>query len=146
MSDFICKHCGSTRTKINKTRPLADGSITYSVKCKDCGKYSSHNDGNIAAGITEKTNGHSSKRLTKKDFLTKYDLKIIVYDYLKGLPRDEMVSQQQVEIDCEVRKFQSYKRVFESSELSKFKGKVRGEVWWSHPETISELKSEGILL
>jgi len=38
-----------------------------------------------------------------------------------------------------------YRRWLDSSELNKYRGKAGGQTYWSHPDSITEMKNDAVL-
>ncbi len=83
--------------------------------------------------------------LSKEEFIEKYDLRSIIFAELRKLKKDVMVPDSVL-----VQRFRGkpgYRTILQSPEAKPFYGKaLGGGIWWSHQETIHELKEEGRLI
>ncbi len=82
--------------------------------------------------------------ITEAELRSMYDIRKIVKDELDDIPKGEFWRDADF-----VRRFQGkagFRSVLESPEVSQYRGKASGQVFWGHPDSIKKLKQEGILL
>jgi len=87
--------------------------------------------------------------MTKDELRRQHDVKTIVMEALKDLPyRKEGVIYTEAEFIrlSGLSGKSGYRPVLESAATSEYRGKAGGKTYWAHPQTIRELKMEGVLL
>ena len=135
---MICKRCGSEMSK-NGTF-LKNGVRMQKYRCKNC-KYEQKAGDNIVEPIQEKTAG-----ITEEQFRAKFDLTFIVSKKCKELKPGVYLSMGEFIKFCGITPGAGYRQVLEHPDFDSYRGRIRGDIYWSHPESISKMKTEGILI
>lgn len=136
-----CPKCGNEMAKNGKK----DGKQKY--LCSKCGcnriegtearlpeNYSAPKDEAIApVGLSEAA------------LRQKHDTKFILTSAAAELKEGRYLTQSEFILQAGVRMGAGYRDVIEHPEFDKYKGRAGGQFYWSHPSSISKLKSEGVL-
>ena len=134
-----CPYCYSELIKTAGTRKRIGGGITQRFHCKSCKK-----------GFSETTaivnTNQNTNSMTEEELRSKYDNKFILRKAVSNLERGIYVPENEFINKCGVKISAGYKLIVESDEFSKFRGLAPGGVaYWSHPDSIQKMKTEGIL-
>jgi DNA-directed RNA polymerase subunit M/transcription elongation factor TFIIS len=137
---MICKKCGNAMVK-NGTY-LKNGERKQKYKCSKCGYETKLSDEPVRIETeTQKISG-----ITEEQFRAKFDLNFIVSKKCKELQRGIFLSLGEFVKLCGITPGSGYRQVLEHPDFDSYRGKIRGEIYWSHPESITKMKSEGILI
>lgn len=74
---------------------------------------------------------------------SKHDNKFILQTKVKRLEEDRFLTDSEFKTSCNLNT--GYKDTIELAEFSKYKGKAGSTIYWSHPDSIKQLKDEGVL-
>lgn len=135
---MICNKCNGEMSR-NGYR-LKAGMKTQVYKCKKCG----HEQIGESAP-EEKKDEFKPVGLNEEQFRAKFDLRFIVEAKCRTLQKGIFLSMSEFVKFCGITPSSGYRDVMLHSDFDAFRGKVRGEIYWSAPESISKLRSEGIL-
>lgn len=83
------------------------------------------------------------KGITVSELRLKHDNKFIIKTNAKKLEKDMFLTDSEFRTSCNFTG--GYKDAIEHSDFSIYKGKAGGTIYWSHPESISRMKNEGVL-
>ena len=83
--------------------------------------------------------------LTEAQLRSMYDIRFIVATKCKELKAGVFLSRAEFVQFCGIRPGQGYTDVINHPDYDAFRGKVAGQVYYSHPDSIRKLKSEGVL-
>ena len=110
-------------------------------RCKKC-NYETH-DGVVqqTEPLQEKTAG-----MTEEQFRAKFDLTFIVAKKCKELKMGVYLSMSEFIKFCGIQPGTGYRQVLEHPDFEEYRGKVRSDYFWSHPESIRKMKGEGLLM
>ena len=137
---MICKRCESRMVK-NGTF-LKKGERKQKYKCSKCG-YETKNAEEI---IVVKEPEQKIAGITEEQFRAKFDLTFIVGKRCKDLQRGIYLSMGEFIKFCGITPGAGYRQVLEHPDFDSYRGRIRGEIYWSHPESITKMKTEGILI
>ena len=131
-----CPKCGNVMAK----NGLKDGKQKY--LCSKCGI-------NRLEGtdqrITVPTPTATQFGLTEEALRQKHDTKFILTSAAAELKEGRYLTQSEFILQAGVRMGAGYRDVIEHPEFDKYKGRAGGQVYWSHPASVSKLKAEGVL-
>ena len=131
-----CPKCGTPAGKNGKT---ADGRQKY--RCLPCKhNFERPKEGEILEIATEQAIG-----LTEAQLRAKYDVRFIVATKCKELKPGVYLTKSEFINFCGIRPGQGYTDVISHPDYDAFRGKVAGQVYYSHPDSIRKLKSDGVL-
>jgi len=133
---MICKKCGSQMSKNGTT--VKSGRKIQKYVCGKCGF-------NASEGIDPPVVAGKSLGLSEDQFRNKFDLRFIVELKCGELQKGVFLSMSEFVKFCSITPGSGYKDVLFDGKFDKYHGKVRGEVYWSHPDSILKMKNEGIL-
>ena len=120
---------------------MKNGERRQKYKCSKCG----YETKNIEE--TEiKEPGQKIAGITEEQFRAKFDLNFIVGKKCKELQKGIYLSMSEFIKLCGITPGSGYRQVLEHPDFDSYRGRIRGEVYWSHPESIAKMKSEGILI
>ena len=137
-----CIHCNSEKTHRNgRTR---DGQQQY--KCNNCGKY--FYEGQVAKIKSSQPSPRPIEKkklgITAKDLRAKYDVDYIVLQTLKKLERDRFYLKDEVRQLTGLRAgFPGLSAALDA--VSDYYGRADGKNYYSHLDSIAEMKSQAIL-
>ena len=134
---MICKRCGGETAK-NGTK-LKSGVRVQKYKCKAC-KHEQYENTKEEVRTEVKLIG-----MSEDQFRAKFDLRFIVESKCKTLQRGIFLSMSEFVKFCGIVPSSGYRDIMLHSDFDDYRGKVRGEIYWSAPESINKLRSEGIL-
>lgn len=83
--------------------------------------------------------------LSESELRQKHDVRFIIKQAAEKLEKGIFIMDADFVKQCNMRSQTGYRQFIEASEFSKYKGRAGGVIYWSHPESISKMKSEGIL-
>lgn len=89
--------------------------------------------------IPQKTTGLTEEQLRKK-----HDVFFIVADAAKKLKPGKYLTESEF-VQLSGIRFPGYRDALNHPDNAKYRGKAGATTYWSHPESIKKLKSEGIL-
>jgi len=122
-----CKKCNSEMTKNGKA---ASGNQQWRCKC--------------GYNFTEKISNVLKMGMTLDQFRAKHDVDYIVIEALKTLDKDIIYEKPDLYKKCgKAASTQGLSAALESHE--EYYGKTGGKPYYSHPDTIAELKEQGKL-
>lgn len=133
-----CPKCGTLAGKNGKTET---GKQKY--RCRNC----KHNFEVPIDGIIE-LSGNSEQQavgLTEAQLRAKYDIRFIVATKCKELKSGVFLTRAEFVKFCGIRPGQGYTDVINHPDYDAYRGKAGGDVFYSHPDSIKKLKSEGVL-
>jgi len=84
------------------------------------------------------------KGLSISDLRAKYDNMFIVRNKVGLLEKDLFLTQPEFISMCKLSGT-GYRNTIEQPEFVKYKGKAGGIIYWGHPDSIQQLKDEGVL-
>ena len=84
--------------------------------------------------------------ISKTEFLKKYDLKTKIEDAVKQLRKDVILTDTEFIQIHGIRANPGFRQVLDHPDFAMYRGKAGGIIHWSHRETISELKNEGVMI
>ena len=133
-----CPKCGTPAGKNGKTET---GKQKY--RCRKC----KHNFERPKEGeLVELAEAHEKAvGLTEAQLRSMYDIRFIVATKCKELKIGVFLSRAEFVQFCGIRPGQGYTDVINHPDYDAFRGKVAGQVYYSHPDSIRKLKSEGLL-
>jgi len=138
---MICKRCGNKMSK-NGTF-LKDGERKQKYRCGKCHYETKQKDEVIN---TESAEVPKVSGITEEQFRAKFDLNFIVGKKCKELQRGVFLSMSEFIRYCGITPGNGYRQVLEHPDFDTYRGRVRGDIYWSHPESITKMKTEGILI
>ena len=137
---MICKRCEGQMVK-NGTF-LKKGERKQKYKCSKCGYETRLGDTvEVAEKPAEKIAG-----ITEEQFRAKFVLNFIVGKKCKELQKGIYLSMSEFIKLCGITPGSGYRQVLEHPDFDSYRGRIRGDIYWSHPESISKMKTEGILI
>lgn len=149
---FLADHPGIPEEEINKTIFDSNpelfgtrkrlGSVIQNVRITD--ERRKKNEVVLPHPPKEYNNGVPSAAISEDQLRAMFDIREIVFTELRTLKKKEYWKDADF-----VRRFQgrgAYRSILETPEAQKYKGKAAGQVFWSHPESIAEMKLRGVLL
>jgi len=83
--------------------------------------------------------------LSEEQLRAKHDIRFIVASKLKELKPGTYLTRSEFIQFCGIRPGQGYSDVLEHPNYDSYHGKVSGVIYFSHPDSIKKLKSEGVL-
>lgn len=134
-----CKRCGGLMNK-NGTF-LKNGERRQKYKCSKCG-YETKQGEIIETIVSEQ----KIAGITEEQFRAKFDLNFIVSKKCKELQRGIFLSMSEFIKLCGITPGSGYRQVLEHPDFDNYRGRIRGDTYWSHPESITKMKTEGILI
>ena len=134
-----CKRCGGLMNK-NGTF-LKNGERRQKYKCSKCG-YETKQGEIIETIVSEQ----KIAGITEEQFRAKFDLNFIVSKKCKELQKGIYLSMSEFIKLCGITPGSGYRQVLEHPDFDTYRGRIRGDIYWSHPESISKMKTEGILI
>jgi len=136
---MICSKCGSELSK-NGTGIRA-GEKVQKWRCKNCGYQPTIRLTEKIDKPVEKTTG-----MTEDQFRGRFDLRFIIEGKCKELRRGVYLSMSEFVKFCGITPGVGYREIMLHPDYESYRGKVKGEIYWSHPESILKMKGEGILI
>ena len=83
--------------------------------------------------------------LSEEQLRAKHDIRFIIATKLKELKQGSFLSRSEFIQFCGIRPGQGYSDVLEHPNYDPYHGKAGGVIYFSHPDSIRKLKSEGVL-
>ena len=83
--------------------------------------------------------------LSEEQLRAKHDVRFIIATKLKELKPGSFLSRSEFIQFCGIRAGQGYSDVLEHPNFDAYHGKAGGVVYFSHPDSIRKLKTEGVL-
>ena len=121
---------------------MKNGERRQKYKCSKCGYETKLGDTvEVAEKPAEKIAG-----ITEEQFRAKFDLNFIVGKKCKELQKGIYLSMSEFIKLCGITPGSGYRQVLEHPDFDSYRGRIRGEIYWSHPESITKMKTEGILI
>jgi len=136
---MICKRCEGHMVK-NGTY-MKNGERRQKYKCSKCGYETKNIEETEIKEPAEKIAG-----ITEEQFRAKFDLNFIVGKKCKELQKGIYLSMSEFIKLCGITPGSGYRQVLEHPDFDSYRGRIRGEIYWSHPESITKMKTEGILI
>ena len=139
---MICKRCESQMVK-NGTY-MKNGERRQKYKCSKCGY-----ETKLGEEITKAETKEQEQKIagiTEEQFRAKFDLNFIVSKKCKELQKGIYLSMSEFIKLCGITPGSGYRQVLEHPDFDNYRGRIRGDIYWSHPESISKMKTEGILI
>ncbi len=136
---MICKRCEGRMVK-NGTY-MKNGERRQKYKCSKCG-YETKQGETIETIVSEQ----KIAGITEEQFRAKFDLNFIVGKKCKELQKGIYLSMSEFIKLCGITPGSGYRQVLEHPDFDSYRGRIRGEIYWSHPESITKMKTEGILI
>ena len=133
-----CPKCGKTANKNGSTK---SGKQKYI--CRHCNHNFERPKGDELIEIAEPT--EQAIGLTEAQLRAKYDVRFIVATKCKELKPGVYLTKSEFINFCGISPGQGYTDVISHPDYDAFRGKVSGQVYYSHPDSIRKLKSEGVL-
>lgn len=129
-----CPKCGTPAGKNGKT----DTKQKY--RCKAC----KHN---FERPLIELSGNPEQQAvgLTEAQLRAKYDIRFIVATKCKELKQGVYLTRAEFVKFCGIRPGQGYTDVINHPDYDVYRGKAGGDVFYSHPDSIKKLKSDGVL-
>ena len=120
---------------------LKNGERKQKYKCSKCG-YETKQGEIIETIVSEQ----KIAGITEEQFRAKFDLNFIVSKKCKELQKGIYLSMSEFIKLCGITPGSGYRQVLEHPDFDNYRGKIRGDIYWSHPESITKMKTEGILI
>ena len=120
---------------------LKNGERKQKYKCSKCG-YETKQGEIIETIVSEQ----KIAGITEEQFRAKFDLNFIVSKKCKELQKGIYLSMSEFIKLCGITPGSGYRQVLEHPDFYTYRGRIRGDIYWSHPESISKMKTEGILI
>lgn len=136
---MICKRCEGRMVK-NGTY-MKNGERRQKYKCSKCGYETKNIEETEIKEPEQKIAG-----ITEEQFRAKFDLNFIVGKKCKELQKGIYLSMSEFIKLCGITPGSGYRQVLEHPDFDSYRGRIRGEIYWSHPESITKMKTEGILI
>lgn len=120
---------------------MKNGERRQKYKCSKCGYETKNIEETEIKEPAEKIAG-----ITEEQFRAKFDLNFIVGKKCKELQKGIYLSMSEFIKLCGITPGSGYRQVLEHPDFDSYRGRIRGEIYWSHPESITKMKTEGILI
>jgi hypothetical protein len=148
----VCPDCGGPMRR-NGFLKKPNGKIyqKYACKNKACGRTMIVLLEQIGADFIG-MDKHENKMVIPKMGLTidqlraKHDLNFIVSKTARELAKDVFYTEHEFLKLSGVKAGSGFRMALDNPELSRFKGRVQGITYWSHPESIKKMKEDGVLI
>lgn len=151
MKQIKCPDCGST--KICKDGFSEKGEQYYRCNNPDCSRKNFKEGSkpifgnlNIKKEENKSMKSVNSIGMSLQEFREKNDTKVIIKNGLSKLQKDKLYKTEDFKILLGIPNNFGTKKLLELGMLDNYHGKCRGELYWSHPETIKQLKFEALLV
>ena len=129
-----CPKCGTPAGKNGKTE------TKQKYRCRAC-KHNFERPLNYA----EPEPAEQAVGLTEAQMRAKYDIRFIVANKCKELKQGVYLTRAEFVKFCGIRPGQGYTDVINHPDYDAYRGKVGGDVFFSHPDSIRKFKLEGLL-
>ena len=133
-----CPKCGTLAGKNGKT---ADGKQKY--RCRACKHNFERREEKLIELSPEPV--EQAIGLTEAQLRAKYDIRFIVATKCKELKQGVYLTRAEFVKFCGIRPGQGYTDVINHPDYDVYRGKAGGDVFYSHPDSIKKLKSDGVL-
>lgn len=133
-----CPKCGKPANKNGSSR---NGGQKYI--CRECKYNFERPKGEELIEIAEPV--EQAVGLTEAQLRAKYDIRFIVATKCKELKQGVYLTRSEFVKFCGIRPGQGYTDVINHPDYDMFRGKAGGDIFYSHPDSIKKLKSEGVL-
>ena len=120
---------------------MKNGERRQKYKCSKCGYETKNIEETEIKEPEQKIAG-----ITEEQFRAKFDLNFIVGKKCKELQKGIYLSMSEFIKLCGITPGSGYRQVLEHPDFDSYRGRIRGEIYWSHPESITKMKTEGILI
>ena len=133
-----CPKCGTPAIKNGSTK---DGKQKY--HCRSC----NYNFERPKEELIELSGNPEQQAvgLTEAQLRAKYDIRFIVANKCKELKPGVYLTRAEFVKFCGIRPGQGYTDVINHPDYDAYRGKAGGDIFYSHPDSIRKLKSEGVL-
>jgi len=121
---------------------LKNGERKQKYKCSKCGYETKLGEESTEIKETEQ----KIAGITEEQFRAKFDLNFIVGKKCKELQKGIYLSMGEFIKLCGITPGSGYRQVLEHPDFDNYRGKIKGNIYWSHPDSISKMKTEGILM
>ena len=134
-----CPKCGTPAGKNGTTKTGSQKN-----RCKNC-KYEFQRP--KGEGLIELSSEpvEQAVGLTEAQMRAKYDIRFIVANKCKELKPGVYLTRAEFVKFCGIRPGQGYTDVINHPDYDMFRGKAGGDIFYSHPDSMKKLKSEGVL-
>jgi predicted RNA-binding Zn-ribbon protein involved in translation (DUF1610 family) len=155
---YKCKNCGSSNTVKNGTSRTRK-TPKQKVACSDCGFEStftieSNAVESVASVVYETTDkgvilpgkGTDMKiGMTETELRKKHDASFIIKAAAEGLKEGVYLTDYEFMQLCKLSVNSGFRRISEQDQFDMYRGRAQKIVYWSHPNSISKMKSQGVL-
>ena len=83
--------------------------------------------------------------ISESELRAKFDLNFIVQQAAKKLEKTIFLSESEFIKLCNLRGMSGYRSVIDHPDFKDYRGRAGGQTYWSHPESIMKMKTEGVL-
>ena len=83
--------------------------------------------------------------ITEDELRCRHDIRFQVRRAVKLLEKGTYLTQSEFVQRAKIKPGAGYRDVIDHTEFEEYRGKAGGMVYWSHPDSITKLKNEGIL-
>ena len=83
--------------------------------------------------------------ISESELRAKFDLNFIVQQAAKKLEKATFLSESEFIKLCNLRGMSGYRSVIDHPDFKDYRGRAGGQTYWSHPESIMKMKTEGVL-
>ena len=83
--------------------------------------------------------------ISESELRKKHDTKYIIGQEVAKLEKGIYLMDADFINRCSLRSQIGYRQFLDDADFAKYKGKAGGIIYWSHPDSIAKMKSEGIL-
>jgi len=87
----------------------------------------------------------TSSGITEDQLRKKHDISYIVQVNLKKLPEGSFYTEAEFIQKCSLRGQSGYRPILDHPDISAYKGRASGTIYYGHPKGIEKMKSEGVL-
>ncbi len=85
------------------------------------------------------------KGLSEADIRAKHDTRFILSQIVKKLEKGLYVTDTDFIKQCDIKNHSGFRQILDDPDFRMYHGKAQGITYWSHPDSISKMKTEGIL-
>jgi transposase-like protein len=142
---MVCPYCKSELTRKRGFHKHLDETTTQRYFCNSCKRMFSDSTSAHIINPVQIINQNTNK-MTEEELRSKYDNKFILRNAVKKLENSIYVPETEFISKCGIKTSSGYRMTIDSDEFQIYRGVAPGGVvYWSHPESISKMKNEGIL-
>lgn len=134
----MCPRCGNSMYK-NGTRRQGHIRI-QKYHCNSCGHYREEKKDKESFAFKPLQMG-----ITTEQLRAKHDANYIIMQATKKLEKDVFLTESEFIKISGIRMGSGYRQALDNPDLGKYKGRVQGVIYYSHPDSINKMKEEGIL-